>query len=85
MPLLYGFARMRPGEVLVLCTDGILERRDAKGEFFGTEGLAAVAHKNMGATAEEILERIFAATVAFGEGRPFEDDATLVVVKRQDA
>jgi sigma-B regulation protein RsbU (phosphoserine phosphatase) len=80
-----GFARIRPGEVLVLCTDGILERRDPKGEFFGTEGLAAVARKNMAATAEEILDRIFAATVAFGDGRPFEDDATLVVVKRRDA
>lgn len=80
-----GFARIRPGEVLVLCTDGILERRDAKGEFFGTEGLAVVARKHMADSAEEILERIFSATVAFGEGRPFEDDATLVVVKRLDA
>ncbi|HEY6547671.1 MAG TPA: PP2C family protein-serine/threonine phosphatase, partial [Vicinamibacteria bacterium] len=77
-----GFARIRPGEVLVLCTDGILERRDAKGEFFGTEGLAVLARKHMADTAEEILERIFGAAVAFGDGRPFEDDATLVVVKR---
>jgi sigma-B regulation protein RsbU (phosphoserine phosphatase) len=77
-----GFARIRPGEVLVLCTDGILERRDAKGEFFGTEGLAVLARKHMADSAEEILERIFSATVAFGDGRPFEDDATLVVVKR---
>jgi serine phosphatase RsbU (regulator of sigma subunit) len=39
----------------------------------------------MAASAEEILERIFGAAVAFGDGRPFEDDATLVVVKRLDA
>jgi sigma-B regulation protein RsbU (phosphoserine phosphatase) len=80
-----GFARMRPGEVLVLCTDGILERRDAKGEFFGTEGLAATVRRDLGASAQEILDRIFEATLAFGEGRPFEDDATLVVVKRAEA
>ena len=30
-----GFARVRPGEILVAVTDGILERRDADGEFFG--------------------------------------------------
>ena len=77
-----GFARVRPGEVLVLCTDGILERRDAKGEFFGTEGLSAVVRQHMEAGAQEILDRLFEATVAFGEGRPFDDDATLVVVKR---
>jgi hypothetical protein len=65
-----GFARIRPGEVLVLCTDGILERRDAKGEFFGTEGLAVLARKHMAESAEEILERIFGAAVAFGEAGP---------------
>jgi sigma-B regulation protein RsbU (phosphoserine phosphatase) len=79
-----GFARMRPGEVLVLCTDGILERRDPRGEFFGTDGLKAVVRKHMAASASDILERTFEATVAFGDGRPFEDDATLVVVKRAD-
>ena len=42
-----GFARIEPGEVLVLCTDGILERRDAEGEFFGAEGLAVLARKHM--------------------------------------
>jgi sigma-B regulation protein RsbU (phosphoserine phosphatase) len=80
-----GFARVRPGEVLVLCTDGILERRDPKGEFFGTGGLSAVVRNNMGASAQEILDRVFAEATAFGDGRPYEDDATLVVVKRRAA
>jgi sigma-B regulation protein RsbU (phosphoserine phosphatase) len=80
-----GVARVRPGEVLVLCTDGILERRDPKGEFFGTGGLSAVVRNNMGASAQEILDRVFAEATAFGDGRPYEDDATLVVVKRRAA
>jgi sigma-B regulation protein RsbU (phosphoserine phosphatase) len=79
-----GFAKIRPGEALVLCTDGILERRDPRGEFFGTEGLAAVVRKNLALGAQDILEKVFEATLAFGDGRPFEDDATLVVVKRRD-
>jgi sigma-B regulation protein RsbU (phosphoserine phosphatase) len=80
-----GFARVRPGEVLVLCTDGILERRDPGGEFFGTERLkAVVAHRRDG-TAGEILEALFEAAVAFGDGRPWEDDATAVVVRRRGA
>jgi sigma-B regulation protein RsbU (phosphoserine phosphatase) len=80
-----GFARVRPGEVLVLSTDGILERRDAKGEFFGTEGLSAAVRKDLGSGAQEILDRVFEAALRFGDGRPFEDDATLVVVKRAAA
>jgi sigma-B regulation protein RsbU (phosphoserine phosphatase) len=78
-----GFARMRPGEVLVLCTDGILERRDPAGEFFGTERLKAVVAESRDRTAGEILERLFEAAIAFGDGRSWEDDATAVVVRRQ--
>ena len=77
-----GFAQVRKGEVLVLCTDGILERRDPDGEFFGTEGIKRVVEPSLDLGAEAILDRVFESTVAFGDGRPWEDDATLVVVKR---
>jgi serine phosphatase RsbU (regulator of sigma subunit) len=78
-----GFARMRPREVLVLCTDGILERHDRAGEFFGTERLKAVVAERQDRSAGEILDRLFEAAIAFGDGRPWEDDATAVVVRRQ--
>jgi sigma-B regulation protein RsbU (phosphoserine phosphatase) len=77
-----GFARIVPGGVLVMCTDGILERRNAEGEFFGEDGLKDAVRANMDAPAAEILERVFAAALAHGGRRPWEDDATLVVVKR---
>jgi sigma-B regulation protein RsbU (phosphoserine phosphatase) len=77
-----GFARIRPGEVLVMCTDGILERRGAKGEFFGEERLRAVVGKDLEAPAEELLDRVFDASYSFGRERPWEDDATVVVVRR---
>jgi sigma-B regulation protein RsbU (phosphoserine phosphatase) len=77
-----GFARIRPGEVLVMCTDGILERRDANGEFFGEERLKAEVRAGLGGTAEQILERLFGAAFTFGVERAWEDDATLVVLRR---
>ncbi len=77
-----GFARVRPGEVLVAVTDGILERRDAKGEFFGLERLKAVVQASRALSAENLLERIFAEAQAFGASRSWDDDATAVVVKR---
>jgi sigma-B regulation protein RsbU (phosphoserine phosphatase) len=77
-----GIARVDPGAVLVLCTDGILERREASGEFFGEDGLVRVVGKSRSLSAEQILEGIFASAFAFGDARPWEDDATCVVVRR---
>jgi sigma-B regulation protein RsbU (phosphoserine phosphatase) len=77
-----GVARLEPGAVLVLSTDGILERRDARGEFFGAAELRRVVAQDLSASAEAILDRVFAAALDFGDGRPWEDDATVVVVRR---
>jgi len=77
-----GVSRLDPGDVLVLSTDGILERRDPKGEFFGAIELRRVVAEDLSAPAEAILDRVFAAAFEFGDGRPWEDDATVVVVRR---
>ena len=77
-----GFAQVRPGEVLAMCTDGILERRDARGEFFGTDLLRTVVRDNLDESAQVILDRLFDASSRWGDGRPWEDDATIVIVKR---
>lgn len=80
-----GFARLRPGEVLVMCTDGVLERRDDGGEFFGDDRLKAAVRAAIDGTAEEILERVFGEAYRFGLERAWEDDATLVVLRRLPA
>jgi phosphoserine phosphatase RsbU/P len=78
-----GIARVRPGEILVGVTDGILERRDASGDFFGLERLKALVNANRTLSAGDLLERIFAEAQAFGASRSaWEDDATVVVVRR---
>jgi sigma-B regulation protein RsbU (phosphoserine phosphatase) len=77
-----GFARLRPGEVLVSVTDGILERPDDSGEFFGTQRLRAVVREAGEAGAREILDRLFAAATEHGGHRPWDDDATALVVRR---
>jgi sigma-B regulation protein RsbU (phosphoserine phosphatase) len=78
-----GIARLPPGGLLFMCTDGILERRDASGEFFGEERLQRLVRDAIQDGAERILERVFDAAARFGESRPWEDDATAVVVKRR--
>ena len=77
-----GIAHVRQGETLVLCTDGIVERRDRNGEFLGEDGLIRIVQEHQSLPADALVDRIFSATQAFGEGRPWDDDATVVVVKR---
>jgi len=79
-----GFARLHPGEVLLMCTDGILERRDRAGEFFGTERLKEVVRDSESESAGAILDHVFEAARDWGGSRPWEDDATVVVVKREE-
>jgi sigma-B regulation protein RsbU (phosphoserine phosphatase) len=78
-----GVAHVRPGETLLLLTDGVLERRSPSGEFFGEERVIETIHEARGAPVAELVERLFARAQAFGEGRPFDDDATVLTIRRE--
>ena len=78
-----GFARVRPGEVLVMCTDGILERRNRKGEFFGEDRLKQTVEEHRSEPAEAILEALFGRRALFRQGPAVGGlDATAVIVRR---
>jgi sigma-B regulation protein RsbU (phosphoserine phosphatase) len=77
-----GVVRMDPGDVLVAMTDGIFDRRSKGGEFFGEAHLHRVVEESNGRPAADLLDRIFTAAFAFGDGGPWEDDATAVVIRR---
>jgi sigma-B regulation protein RsbU (phosphoserine phosphatase) len=66
-----------------MCTDGILERRAADGTFFGEERLRDLVRERKASSATAVLDAIFEASEAFGRTRPWEDDATVVVVRRR--
>jgi sigma-B regulation protein RsbU (phosphoserine phosphatase) len=76
---------IRPGDVLVLYTDGVSEAESPSGEQFGLarieETLGRLAHR----TAREILEGLIGAVRAFAGERGQNDDLTLLVVKAKDA
>jgi sigma-B regulation protein RsbU (phosphoserine phosphatase) len=77
-----GFSRMDPGSLLVLFTDGVIERRNRSGEMFALERLKELVAGIRELPAADILERLFQASFLFGEGGPWEDDATAMIVKR---
>lgn len=73
---------IRPGDMLLLFTDGFLEWARPDGEAFGTERLAEVVRSVRRQPAAEIIRAVYDAVVAFSEGTPQADDCTAVVVKR---
>jgi serine phosphatase RsbU (regulator of sigma subunit) len=72
----------RPGDVLVIFSDGITEAINPAQELFGEARLAAVIGEHRTATAQEMIERIMGAVRAYAGTAPQMDDMTVVVVKR---
>jgi serine phosphatase len=72
---------LRPGDVLVLYTDGVTEAINDHEEEFGEERLVKVITENRGESAATILDRILAAITAFAGDRPQHDDITLLILK----
>jgi hypothetical protein len=76
------YAKMDKGSVLILFSDGIFERQNSIKEFYGLDRLKECALKNKDKSAQEILELIFDIVNRFGKKDKWEDDATILVVKR---
>jgi serine phosphatase RsbU (regulator of sigma subunit) len=72
-----------PGATLLCYTDGIPGVRGASGDFFGKERLSEQSRGLAGMDAAEGVQRILAEVERFGAGRPFEDDCTVLLVRRK--
>lgn len=73
----------KPGDVLVLFSDGIADAENADGEMFGTERLTDVLREHPSAcnSAQATVDAILAAVAAFQAGTAHFDDETLVVLR----
>lgn len=72
---------LRPGDSLVLVTDGITEARSAEGEFFGEDRLAdaLIADRITTPTAATLIQSLTAAVTTFAGDASLDDRAALVV------
>jgi PAS domain S-box-containing protein len=73
--------RFRPGDILLLVSDGVFEARSAQGEYFGVERAMSMVLTNRDEKSVTIVQRLHDAAMNFSEGRTLEDDLTAVVVK----
>jgi sigma-B regulation protein RsbU (phosphoserine phosphatase) len=69
--------QLKPGERLLLVTDGVTEAEDADGEFFGTERLEACCLNGFAAIEE--------AVTAFRGNTPLTDDCTITEIAYRGA
>jgi sigma-B regulation protein RsbU (phosphoserine phosphatase) len=74
--------RMRPGETVVLVTDGITDAADGRSRRFGPVRLRRALRGAAGLGAEAILDAVLDAVDAFAAGVPQADDLTLVAIHR---
>ena len=75
-------AKMEPGDLLLLYTDGIVEAHDQKGREFGLDRVRRILIDYRKRTARETAEKLMSAVQDFAAGRPAEDDRTVVVIRR---
>lgn len=83
-----GFARMKPGDLIVMYTDGIQEAspegNNSSSAEFGTERLVQVIREHREQSAEAIVRAVFAGVEDYCGTDLLDDDRTVVVVKRVD-
>ncbi len=79
-----GHAYLKPGSLLVLYTDGIMERKNFRSEDFGLERIKKTIVENKDKSVKQIAGEIFKAASKFGNNKKWEDDATLVVLRRDE-
>ena len=72
---------VKPGDLIVLFTDGVSESMNAHNEEWGEERLIEFARTCHGAPTFEVMNRILSAAEAFAAGAPQHDDMTLVVLR----
>jgi DNA-binding NarL/FixJ family response regulator len=77
--------RLEPGDVLFLCSDGATEASRPDGERFGFERVIEVLRAQADEDPDELLDSMRSSLHRWTDGRPLQDDLTMVAVQRDRA
>ena len=73
---------LKPGDLLVLFSDGFTEAADHEEREYGLNRLTRVCKRSRDQPLDDIVRSINTDTEKFVRGYPYEDDRTLVLVRR---
>jgi sigma-B regulation protein RsbU (phosphoserine phosphatase) len=81
IPFEEGTETLLPGDKIILYTDGITERKNAKGVLFGTERLYALLEEIKNESVGVIVDTIRSALHDFAQVSTSQDDASAMCVE----
>jgi phosphoserine phosphatase RsbU/P len=73
--------KMKPGDLFVFFSDGILDARNRRGELFDRGQVEALVEKYANKSADYIVDAIFKAVTEHSAGADAFDDQTVVAIK----
>ncbi len=76
-----GSVQLRSDDLLLACSDGILEWFNEADQEFGSKRLEAELRRARGGSAESVLFSVLGAVQDFAAPRPLTNDMTLVIIK----
>jgi len=76
-----GTVKLCAGDLLLACSDGILESFNEADQEFGNRRLESELRRARGGSAESVLFSVLGAVQDFAAPRPLTDDMTLMVVR----
>ncbi len=76
-----GHVKFQPGDILILCTDGITEAMDAQNDEFGLERLIASVSQVHEHKAKDIVLKVCDDVTVFSKGGTHMDDKVMLAIK----
>ena len=78
-----GSVELKPGDILLACSDGVLESANESDQEFGYQRLEAELRHARKESAETLLFSVLGAVQDFAAARPLVDDMTLMVLRHR--
>jgi sigma-B regulation protein RsbU (phosphoserine phosphatase) len=76
---------LEPGDLVVVCSDGVTEARNTQGDEYGRDRMMALLSGRHGDDPIEVLEDLVSAVNAFAGREPQADDITALVLRYRRA
>jgi sigma-B regulation protein RsbU (phosphoserine phosphatase) len=76
-----GSVQLEPGDLVVVCSDGVTEARNPADEEFGRDRFVATLRDAHGVEPQQVLRKLLDAVRHFSASAPQADDITIVVLR----
>ena len=72
---------MNPGDVIVTCTDGLIDSKSLRGEVYGKERIQKSITDSITYPANSVARTVYQTAETF-LSKEFDDDVSILVIKR---